>query len=157
MKDSLGRENRTVPDRRCDECGKVYRPRRDGSRYCSRPCMWANNGGANRKAETWWVNGKGYVEGKVWVNGRQVRVKQHRWVMEATLGRPLARDEHVHHRNGDKTDNRPENLELVAPGAHSHHHNSERVYRRGYKLDLSPEERARRSARMSELRRTGRI
>lgn len=36
----------------------------------------------------------------------------HKIVMEFMLGRPLLRGEQVHHKNGARADNRPENLEL---------------------------------------------
>lgn len=39
-------------------------------------------------------------------------VMQHRLVMEGVIGRPLMDGERVHHKNGKRDDNRPDNLEL---------------------------------------------
>lgn len=41
-------------------------------------------------------------------------ILQHRYIMEEYLGRRLFPEETVHHKNGDRADNRLENLELWA-------------------------------------------
>ena len=40
------------------------------------------------------------------------RIAEHRLIMSRILGRQLERHEVIHHKNGIRTDNRPENLEL---------------------------------------------
>lgn len=83
----------------CVRCGTRFRARNPGQENCSRACSMKG----------WGVTSAGYV----WVRLRDGSDELlHRAVVEQTIGRPLEDHETVHHRNGLKLDNRPENLEL---------------------------------------------
>ena len=102
----------------CAVCGTVFdRPHGKTRAYCSRAC--ANRARAvGMKKPTITLDARvigdtvkstsGYL--MVRMNGK--KVMQHRLVMEQVIGRALLPHERVHHKNGDRQDNRPENLEL---------------------------------------------
>lgn len=69
-----------------------------------------------------YISDQGY---RVICISRTNKILEHRYVMEQHLGRKLESNELIHHLNGDKLDNRIENLVLTSRAAHIQEHRPE--------------------------------
>lgn len=106
----------------CEQCGEQYAKRSseaywqfDERRFCSRRCAGL---GLNPRTPDGEFKAR-YRKVKT-ADGRNMM--EHRYVMEQVLGRRLMRSEQVHHKNHDRLDNRPENLEIVTSSEHGLRH-----------------------------------
>lgn len=96
-------------------------------RACKHKQHSARMSGENNPAfkGTPFVDNDGYV--RVWMPDHHRadnsgRVYEHILVAEATYGGPITSEYHVHHKNGVKNDNRPENLEVLLASDHHREH-----------------------------------
>jgi hypothetical protein len=69
----------------------------------------------------------GYIEH---TRGNHKGRSQHRVIMELHIGRRLRSDEHVHHKDGNRSNNDISNLELMTASQHMSHHAQENHHQR---------------------------
>lgn len=128
----------------CLVCNKKYKKTRKVQRYCSIVCansirkIYLNIPDCLDRADRKIDKNIGYV--RVYcpmhreANTRGY-VYEHRVIAEEMLGRDLLPDEVVHHKNGIRWDNRPENLEVM--DKYKHGALSTRVYSQKKKISES--------------------
>lgn len=115
----------------CQWCGdkfmrwQCYEKRKNRNKFCSVTCSNKARCGENSprwKGGRFETNGGSgysfvYLPDHPKANSTGF-VLEHRAVMEKVIGRYLLSNEMVHHKNGRKSDNRIENLEIVLRNAH---------------------------------------
>jgi len=120
----------------CDFCYKLIRlPRsvaaRSSLHFCSKKCKdeYQRRDARGDQASAWRggevTRGNGYVGVCVEHGGAGKRTRyrmKHRIVIEAATGRPFPSGFVTHHRNGDPSDNRLENLAVLRQGDHARLH-----------------------------------
>lgn len=136
-------------DLTCKICGVVFKKDEkvlkndlkrgiNAGKFCSRECFYKSperspQTGKKGVLHAGWKGGvlmeRGYrmvmanEHPKSVLKGSGLRyIREHRLIMESMLGRMLNDTEVVHHLNGDRSDNRIENLKLMTKSEHSRLH-----------------------------------
>src|SRR3990167_7849080 len=113
---------RQKPRKQCLVCKTFLLPYCGGhvnKRFCSQRCHGVY---ATGKHNPNFKSGKWISKGYVLISRKGKQVREHRLIVEKILGRKLRRSEHIHHINGNKSDNRLANLRIMSESEHHKHH-----------------------------------
>lgn len=116
---------------KCAYCGKPVEKHksqieRRKNIFCSRDCAY-NFRRFHNTRDSWKGGTLGTTTGYVYITINKRQIGEHILVAEKKIGRRLRPGEVVHHINGDRTDNRPENLVVMTNADHvSLHRKKER-------------------------------
>ena len=122
----------------CKICGEImkrtqYEKQNHKHVYCSAKCQMEDYRRRTRENNPAWKGGRRKdPKGYVLVRHNKSYILEHRLVMAQHLGRKLLNNEHVHHKNENKSDNRIENLELTNAADHRRLHPLKTWSMRGY-------------------------
>lgn len=115
------RKQRTI-SHVCENCGDRFINKERLTRFCTLRCSMLA-----RYPDRIVSKHDGYVY--VRPDAKTPRMAEHRLVMMRMVNGPLPSGHDVHHLNGDKTDNRPENLVIMTRSEHMSLHESDRANR----------------------------
>lgn len=138
--DRYGNRQRSI-EQSCETCGASFvaepnQVKRGHGRFCSYDCKYAADRGVEKVIGTRYVRPDGYVSIKV---GIREYALEHRLIAADQLGRPLGPDDQVHHINGVRDDNRPENLEVLTNAEHQRLHDHLGIRTRRSKVTVTCE------------------
>lgn len=103
-----------------DTTGKNPRKYKDG--HYKKPSIPQPKGKDSKLYKGGWVASNGYRYINQHAKGKTKTVPLHRKIMEEHLGRKLKSHEHIDHINGNKLDNRIENLRITTPRQNCHYY-----------------------------------
>jgi hypothetical protein len=119
----------TMVSRNCEECGKKFEAskyeveKRGRGRFCSCTCSTNAIKKVGKDSSSWkggvYITAQGYLKESI---GNKKYRPQHDLIMERFLGRPLEKEECVHHIDGVRHNNEISNLELMTNEDHGRLH-----------------------------------